>query len=106
MEPAVIVELVPRGSFVPAFCPWRECPEHQRTSGRLRCAPHGFYRRQCDGRVVPRFRCGACDRTLSQQSFAFSYYLKRPELSRPIAQGLVAGSASLPTTTPRSIGPS
>ena len=93
MEPAVIVELVRRGSFVPAFCPWPECPEHQRTSGGLRCAPHGSYRRQCDGRVVPRFRCGTCDRTFSQQSFAFSYYLKRPELSRPIAQGLVAGSA-------------
>jgi hypothetical protein len=42
--------------------------------------------------VVPRFRCGACGRTGSQQSFAFSYYLKRPELSRPIARGLVAGS--------------
>lgn len=93
MEPAVIVELVRRGSFAPAFCPWPECPEHQRRKGRMRCSPHGSYRRRCDGRVVPRFRCGACGRTFSQQSFAFSYYLKRPELSRPIAQGLVAGSA-------------
>jgi len=42
---------------------------------------------------VPRFRCGSCRRTFSRQSFAFSYYLKRPELSEPIAKGLVAGSA-------------
>ena len=93
MEPAVIVELVSPGSFVPMFCPWPECPEHQRRQGTLRCTPHGSYRRRCDGRVVSRFRCPTCLRTFSQQSFAFSYYLKRPELSRPIAQGLVAGSA-------------
>ena len=93
MEPAVIVELVRPGSFVPGFCPWPQCPEHQRRHGALRCSPHGTYRRRCDGRVIPRFRCATCRRTFSQQSFAFSYYLKRPDLSRPIAQGLVAGSA-------------
>lgn len=42
---------------------------------------------------MPRFRCQGCGRTLSRQSFAFSYYLKRPALSEPIAKGLVAGSA-------------
>ena len=42
---------------------------------------------------MPRFRCLACRRTFSQQSFACSYYLKRPELSVPIAAGLLAGSA-------------
>lgn len=44
-------------------------------------------------RRVPRFRCLACRRTFSRQSFATSYYLKRPELLLPIAAGLVAGSA-------------
>ncbi len=91
MEPAPIVELI--HGFIPAFCPWPACPEHQRRSGGLRCSPHGAYRRRGDGRSVPRFRCSTCRRTFSQQSFAFSYYLKRPELSRPIAHGLVAGSA-------------
>jgi hypothetical protein len=42
---------------------------------------------------VPRFRCRTCDRGFSRQSFACSYYLKRPELLQPIAAGLVAGSA-------------
>ena len=36
-----------------------------------------------------RFRCRACGRGFSQQSFAVSYYLKRPELTVPIAQGVV-----------------
>jgi transposase-like protein len=93
MRPAVLVELVRGDAFVPAFCPWPECPEHQRRTGLLPCLRHGAYRRRCDGRVVPRFRCLACRRTFSLQSFAFSYYLKRPELSPPIARGLVAGSA-------------
>lgn len=93
MDRAVIVELVRPDSFVPAFCPRPECLEHQRRTGTLRYVPHGSYWRRCDGRIVPRFRCATCRRTFSQQSFAFSYYLKRPELSRPIAAGLVAGSA-------------
>jgi len=46
-------------------------------------------RRSC----VPRFRCSFCRRTFSRQSFAVSYYLKRPELMVPVAAGLQAGSA-------------
>jgi hypothetical protein len=42
---------------------------------------------------VPRFRCAACRRTFSRQSFAVSFYLKRPELLVPVAAGLQAGSA-------------
>jgi len=42
---------------------------------------------------VPRFRCPTCGRTFSRQAFSCTYYLKRPELLRPIAAGLVAGSA-------------
>jgi len=42
---------------------------------------------------VPRFHCPTCERGFSLQSFACSYYLKRPELLVPVAAGLVAGSA-------------
>ena len=42
---------------------------------------------------MPRFCCGTCRRTFSRQTFAVSYYRKRPELIRPVAAGLVAGSA-------------
>jgi hypothetical protein len=43
--------------------------------------------------MVPRFRCCTCRRTFSRQSFALSYYLKRPGLLVPVAAGLQAGSA-------------
>ena len=42
--------------------------------------------------MVPCFRCSRCGREFSQQTFAFSYYLKRADLSVPIAKGLVGGS--------------
>ena len=42
---------------------------------------------------MPRFKCRACGRGFSLQSFACTYYLKRPELLLPVAAGLVAGSA-------------
>jgi hypothetical protein len=52
---------------------------------------HGTY--STARRTVPRFRCSTCRRTFSRQSFALSYYLKRPELVVPVAAGLQAGSA-------------
>jgi hypothetical protein len=42
---------------------------------------------------VPRFRCRACGRTFSRQTFALSYYLKRPGLPRLVASCLQAGAA-------------
>lgn len=54
----------------------------------------GFYYRQNDGRLVQRFLCLSCGHTFSQQSFSITYYLKRPELLRPVAAGLNAASAN------------
>src|SRR5712671_7146342 len=92
--PSFTVESVPAEQFVPSFCPRPDCAQHQIAVeafryGRLRAS----YTRRCDGRVVPRFRCRACRKGFSQQSFAASYYLKRPELTVPIAQGIVNGAA-------------
>ena len=52
----------------------------------------GFYstRRR---RRIPRFRCLVCRGSFSRQTFAVSYYSKRPEVLVPIAAGLVGGSA-------------
>jgi hypothetical protein len=78
--------------FQPAFCPRRGCPEHLRLTPGFRFARHGFYstRRR---RRIPRFRCLTCGSTFSRQTYALSYYSKRPELLIPIAAGLVGGSA-------------
>ena len=79
--------------FVPRFCPRRDCPQHALTGReRLRFQRFGSFRR-ADGRRVPRFRCSVCQRSFSKQTFAVSYYLKRPELLLPVAAGLQAGSA-------------
>jgi len=88
--PSVPVEHLSR--FQPPFCPWQGCAEHRRSEPGYRFLRHGFFSTARRWRI-PRFRCLACRRTFSRQTFAVSYYRKRPGLLRPIAAGLVAGSA-------------
>ena len=78
--------------FRPRFCPWPDCSRHLLSVPGYRFDRHGFYATRRRPRV-PRFRCHTCHRTFSRQSFATSYYLKRPELLVPAAAALVAGSA-------------
>ena len=78
--------------FRPRFCPWPQCSQHRRSTPGYRFDRHGYYSTLRRPRV-PRFRCRSCRRSFSRQSFATSYYLKRPELLVPVAAGLVAGSA-------------
>jgi transposase-like protein len=92
--PEVPIERSEPRSFRPTYCPWPDCAAHREPDAtRVTFSGHGQYVRRCDGRRVPRFRCRGCRRTFSLQTFAVSYYLKRPELTLPIARGLVAGSA-------------
>jgi transposase-like protein len=79
--------------FQPPHCPWEACPSHRR-GAEFAWHRHGRFTRRGDGRRVPRFRCRVCRRTFSVQTFSCSYYLKRAELSEPVAAGLVAGSAN------------
>jgi transposase-like protein len=88
------VETLSPWAFVPPHCPWAACRSHRREHhSSFRYHRHGRFQRAVDDRWVPRFRCLACRRTFSLQSFAFSYYLKRPTLPEPVAAGLLAGSA-------------
>ena len=92
--PSIQVETIPADQFVPRFCPRPDCLQHHVEPGAFRYTRlRATFRRKCDGRVVARFRCRGCLRGFSQQSFAVSYYLKRPELTVPIAQGIVNGAA-------------
>jgi len=92
--PCSQIESVPHDQFTPSFCPRPDCPQHrvEPTAFRYRRL-RATYQRRCDRRVVPRFLCRACRHGFSQQSFAVSYYLKRPELTIPIARGIVNGGA-------------
>ena len=65
----------------PPHCPWAGCAQHQLGDGEpFAYRKVGTYERKSDRRVVQRFRCSACGRTFSQQTFCCTYYLKRPEL--------------------------
>jgi len=92
--PLVPLERLRPSRFRPPHCPWPQCLSHS-PSRRVPFSFHryGSFRRRCDRRRVPRFLCLLCRRTFSLQTFAFSYYLKRPDLSCPVASGLNAGSA-------------
>ena len=94
--------------FVPRFCPRRNCPAHQGfdrapapvavdSAGRRARPVAPFHQAgsftRADGRRVVRYHCLVGDHGFSKQSFAVSYYLKRPELIVPVAAGLQAGSA-------------
>jgi len=89
------VETTPREQFQPPHCPHRDCPQHRvfPRCARFRYKRNASYLRKCDGRRIARFHCHACGRGFSSQSFAVSYYAKRPELIRPTARALCAGSA-------------
>ena len=78
--------------FEPRFCPWPECTEHTRSESGYPFRRHGSYatRRKNE---IPRFRCSACHRTFSRQTFSVTYYCKRPGLLARIAAQLQAGAA-------------
>ncbi len=53
----------------------------------------GTFVRTCPRlRTIRRYRCSHCRRTFSDQTFRTTYWLRRPELLLPIAEGLVSGS--------------
>jgi len=76
-------------TFQPRHCPHSPCPS--------RCAERpflwrrrGHFRRQCDGRVVPRFLCLACRRGFSSQTFRLDYRLRLPTLHLDVFRLLVS----------------
>ena len=94
--PKVRIEDIPREDFVPRYCPHKDCPCHHDFPKRqrpFRYRRHHTYRRKNDGRIIPRFYCYTCRRTFSQQSFATTYFLKRPDLQLKVLYGVVAGSS-------------
>lgn len=65
--------------FLPRYCPHSTCPSRQGES-RFHFHRHGFYRRRCDGLIVPRFRCLDCGRRFSRQTFRGNYRYRLPSL--------------------------
>ncbi len=71
----------------PPFCPNPCCKFHRDTEG-WKWMRDGFHGRRAAPHRIQRFRCGHCGRSFSTQTFATSYWLKRPELLPRVFSGL------------------
>lgn len=79
-------------TYTPPFCPNPSCSHHQDSPGDYSAFVHfGFYHTRSSG-PVPRFRCTACGKSFSRQTFQLSYYLKRTLDFTAIESALVACS--------------
>jgi hypothetical protein len=69
---------------VPPHCPNPACRFHRPGNKLWQFQKAGFFLRPSDGRRVQRFRCDTCRRHFSTQTFSASYWLRRPDLLRPV----------------------
>ena len=78
--------------FRPPHCPRSDCDSHTNPHA-WRFKKKGFFTRQGDPRPVQRYLCHHCQRSFSSQTFSTTYWLKRPELLRPLFLRLLGCSA-------------
>ena len=76
----------------PPFCPNPLCAFHTGATTSWRWKRDGFHPRGPDRRRVQRYRCGHCKRSFSDQTFACTYWLRRPELLIETFEALVHGT--------------
>jgi transposase-like protein len=81
-----------RGSRPPRFCPRPDCDSH-RNPGPWRFKKKGFFLRQARPQRIQRYVCQQCGRNFSSQTFSPSYWLRRPQLLRPLFFRVLACSA-------------
>jgi len=67
----------------PPHCPHPACDFHLDPTG-WRYKRAGFFRRSIAPRRVQRYRCLACHRAFSSQTFSLTYRLRRPDLLEPV----------------------
>lgn len=65
--------------FRPPFCPFSDCPSASHEVA-FHWQRYGRYLRQCDGNWIQRFRCLACERGFSTQTFKSNYRYRIPYL--------------------------
>lgn len=76
--------------FKPPRCPNSACPNH-RAPAPLFYARQGTYKPKCRSRPVPRFRCKACRKYFSRQTFRMDYRDHRPDLNAPLFKSIASG---------------
>lgn len=92
-------------AFTPPHCPNAACPHHRHADG-WRWERNGTFARQTPPRSVRRFRCLTCGKCFSSQTFDVTYYLKRPDLLRPLHAALVGCSGLRQFARAQRIAPS
>ncbi len=75
--------------FLPPCCPYPACLYHRDPLPRF-CRRIGTYQPLCRNHPVPRFRCRACGRSFSRQTFRADYRMKKPHLNAPFLQLMVS----------------
>lgn len=81
----------PHGPFRPPCCPHPGCDFHLDPTG-WRFKRAGFYRRATRPHRIQRYRCLACRRSFSSQTFSPTYWLRRPDLLEAVFHAEVSGS--------------
>jgi transposase-like protein len=76
----------------PPFCPNPDCDSRTNPTP-WRFQRKGFYPRSQPPHRIQRYRCSHCGRYFSSQTFATTYWLKRPRLLELVFHRLVACSA-------------
>jgi len=77
--------------FVPPHCPRADCDSHA-DPGSWRFKKKGFHFRRTGPRRVQRYQCQHCGRSFSSQTFSPSYWLRQPQLLRPLFWRILACS--------------
>jgi transposase-like protein len=76
--------------FTPPRCPNRSCSQHRRPRPAF-FQRHGHYVARCRPWRIPRYRCKACRRTFSRQTFRADYHDHRPDLNAPLVRSIASG---------------
>ena len=93
LEPCPPVPGRRQDRFRPPHCPRVECDDYQVKGRWTAYKRDGYSTRKRRPQRVRQFRCRTCGRRFIKDSFATTYWLKRPELLLPAAQLLVSGCA-------------
>ena len=78
----------------PPHCPNPNCKYHMPQHAPWPVVRFGHFRRLQAPRVIQRYRCRACGRCFSDQSFAASYWLKRADLLLQVHKLATTGAAN------------
>ncbi len=78
----------------PPHCPNPNCNYHNPQTSPWPFVRFGSFHRHNPPHVIQRYRCQACGRTFSDQSFCTTYWLKRPELLLQVHKHAVSGAAN------------